>query len=144
MDNERQYSLTIPSERASIENAVDFAEKVAKDIKLKEEESDNLAISISEAVANAIIHGNRLDKKKNVEIAISFKKNELSVKVRDQGGGFDPKKLKNPIDPKNITLESGRGIFILKNFMDSVYFNFKKDGTEFIFSKKYKKNSFIK
>ena len=146
MDNQPkpQYSLTISSERSSIENAVTLAEKVAAEMNLIDEESDNLAISVSEAVANAIIHGNKLDKSKKVNISIFVKNNRVTVKVKDQGSGFEPKKLKNPIEPENISKEFGRGVFILRNLMDTVDFNFTKSGTEVIFSKNYKKNSFKK
>ena len=146
MDNQPkpQYSLTISSERSSIENAVTLAEKVATEMNLIDEESDNLAISVSEAVANAIIHGNKLDKNKKVKISIFVKNNRVTVKVKDQGSGFEPKKLKNPIEPENISKEFGRGVFILRNLMDTVDFNFTKSGTEVIFSKNYKKNSFKK
>ncbi|NVM03459.1 MAG: ATP-binding protein [Candidatus Helarchaeota archaeon] len=139
-----QYSLTITSERSSIENAVTFAERVANEMNLIDEEYDNLAISISEAVSNAIIHGNKLDKNKKVKISIFVKRNNVTVIVKDQGSGFDPKKLKNPLDPENIPKEYGRGIFVLRNLMDTVDFNFVKSGTEVIFSKNYKKNSFKK
>jgi len=139
-----QYSLTISSERSSIENAVNLAERVAADMKLIDEESDSLAISVSEAVANAIIHGNKFDKNKKVKISIFVKNNRVTVKVKDQGSGFDPEKLNNPIDPENISKEFGRGVFILRNLMDKVDFNFMKSGTEVVFSKNYKKNSFKK
>ena len=146
MDNQPkpQYSLTISSERSSIENAVTLAEKVAAEMNLIDEESDNLAISVSEAVANAIIHGNKLDKNKKVKISIFVKNNRVTVKVKDQGSGFEPKKLKNPIEPENISKEFGRGVFILRNLMDTVDFNFTKSGTEVIFSKNYSKNCFKK
>ena len=139
-----QYSLSISSERSSIENAVTLAEKVAAEMNLIDEESDNLAISVSEAVANAIIHGNKLDKNKKVNISIFVKNNGVTVKVKDQGSGFEPKKLKNPIHPENISKEFGRGVFILRNLMDTVDFNFTKSGTEVIFSKNYSKNCFKK
>ncbi len=146
MDNhpKPQYSLTISSERTSIENAVNLAEKIAAEMKLIDDESDNLAISVSEAVANAIIHGNKLDKNKKVKISIFVKNNRITVKVKDQGSGFEPKKLDNPIHPDNISKEFGRGVFILRNLMDTVEFNFTKSGTEVIFSKNYNKNSFKK
>ncbi len=146
MDNQPkpQYSLTISSERSSIRNAVNLVEKVADKMKLVNEESDNLAISVSEAVANAIIHGNKFDKNKKIKISIFIKNNRVTVKVKDQGSGFNPKELNNPIDPENISKEFGRGIFILRNLMDTVDFNFTKSGTEVIFSKNYNKNSFKK
>lgn len=146
MDNrpKTQYSLTISSERSSIENAVNLVEKVAAEMKLIEEEAYNLAISVSEAVANAIIHGNKFDKNKKVKISIFIENNRVTVKVKDQGSGFNPKELNNPIDPENVSKEFGRGVFILRNLMDTVDFNFVKSGTEVIFTKNYNKNSFKK
>ena len=146
MDNrpKTRYSLTISSERSSIENAVNLVEKVAAKMKLIEEEAYNLAISVSEAVANAIIHGNKFDKNKKVKISIFIENNRVTVKVKDQGSGFNPKELNNPIDPENVSKEFGRGVFILRNLMDTVDFNFVKSGTEVIFSKNYNKNSFKK
>lgn len=146
MDNQpkTQYSLTISSERSSIENAVNLVEKVAAEMKLIEEESYNLAISVSEAVANAIIHGNKFNKNKKVKISIFIENNRVTVKVKDQGSGFNPRELDNPIDPENVSKEFGRGIFILRNLMDTVDFNFVKSGTEVIFTKNYNKNSFKK
>ena len=146
MDNQPkpQYSLTISSERSSIENAVNLVEKVAAEMKLIDEESYNLAISVSEAVANAIIHGNKFDKNKKVKISIFIENNRVTVKVKDQGSGFNPRELDNPIDPENVSKEFGRGIFILRNLMDTVDFNFVKSGTEVIFTKNYNKNSFKK
>jgi len=146
MDNrpKTQYSLTISSESSSIENAVNLVEKVAAEMKLIEEEAYNLAISVSEAVANAIIHGNKFDKNKKVKINIFIENNRVTVKVKDQGSGFNPKELNNPIDPENVSKEFGRGVFILRNLMDTVDFNFVKSGTEVIFTKNYNKNSFKK
>lgn len=139
-----KHSLTLPSSLNSIEKAVDFSEKIAKDMHLKEEEVSSFAIAVSEAVTNAIKHGNKEDKNKNVFINVSIENNKVTVSVKDSGKGFNPEKLKDPTKPENITKPCGRGIYIVKTIMDNVDYNFQSDGTELIFSKKYSKSSFIK
>jgi len=139
-----QYNLTLPSERKSIEKAVKLAEKAAKKMKLVSQEQDNLAIAVSEAVTNAVIHGNKLSSYKKTVIDILIEDNKVVVKVRDEGNGFNLENLPDPLAPENIAKECGRGIFILKSFMDKVDFNFTEGGTEVIISKKYDKKSFKK
>ncbi len=133
------YNLTVPSERNSIEGVIIFAENIAKRMKLKKNESDNFAISVSEVVANAIIYGNKLNKDKKVKIDVYINENEITVKVKDEGTGFNPDILKNPTDPENILKETGRGLFILKNLNDKVDFNQTKEGFEVTFSKRFSK-----
>ena len=133
------YNLTVPSERNSIESVIIFAENIAKRMKLKKSESDNFAISVSEVVANAIIYGNKLNKDKKVKIDVYINENEITVKVKDEGTGFNPDILKNPTDPENILKETGRGLFILKNLNDKVDFNQTKEGFEVTFSKRFSK-----
>jgi serine/threonine-protein kinase RsbW len=133
------YNLTVPSERNSIEGVIIFAENIAKRMKLKKSESDNFAISVSEVVANAIIYGNKLNKDKKVKIDVYINENEITVKVKDEGTGFNPDILKNPTDPENILKETGRGLFILKNLNDKVDFNQTKEGFEVTFSKRFSK-----
>ena len=140
----KQYSIKLPSDRKSVEKAVKLAEKVARKMKLISQEQDNLAIAVSEAVTNAVVHGNKLNSEKEAVMDIITKDNEIIVKVKDQGNGFKPDKLPDPLAPENIAKECGRGVFILKNFMDCVDYNFTKEGTEIIISKKYDKNCFKK
>ena len=138
----KKYTIILPSDRKSVEKAVKLAEKVARKMKLVSQERDNLAIAVSEAVTNAVVHGNKLNNKKKAVMDIIAKDDEIIVKVKDQGNGFKPDKLPNPLAPENIAKECGRGVFILKNFMDYVDFNFTKEGTELTISKKYDKSCF--
>ena len=77
-------------------------------------------ISATEAVNNAIIHGNSCDEKKNVEILCEIKKTVLVLSVSDEGGGFDLAKIPNPLKRKNKMNSGGRGIFLMQTLMESV------------------------
>jgi len=80
----------------------------------------DIAISVSELVNNAIIHGNRFNKNKRVEIRFAIKKSEVKISVEDQGDGFDFTELPNPVADENLLREVGRGLFIVKSFVDEV------------------------
>jgi len=80
----------------------------------------DIAISVSELVNNAIIHGNGSDESKEVDIRFSVTSSKLRIVVCDQGKGFDLKQVDNPIDDDNLMREVGRGIFIVKNFVNEV------------------------
>ena len=65
-----------------------------------------------------------------------FKKDSIRVSITDQGSGFQPAELANPLDPQNVMKESGRGIFILKSIMENVRFSFSPKGTTVVFKMK--------
>ena len=83
-----------------------------------------VGVAVRECVINAIKHGNQSDTAKHVfvdfETAVRDEIPEMAVVVRDQGEGFDPEMLANPLDPENLLKSSGRGIFLIRNFMDDV------------------------
>jgi serine/threonine-protein kinase RsbW len=82
-----------------------------------------VGVAIRESVINAIKHGNRNDSSKRVFVEFGTSLGdvpELSIRVRDQGEGFDPELVANPLDPENLLKSSGRGIFLIRNFMDDV------------------------
>jgi serine/threonine-protein kinase RsbW len=83
-----------------------------------------VGVAIRESVINAIKHGNRNDAGKHVfvefETSTPSEAPELTICVRDQGDGFDPELVANPLDPENLLKSSGRGIFLIRNFMDDV------------------------
>ena len=82
-----------------------------------------VGVAIRESVINAIKHGNRNDSSKRVFVEFGTSMGdvpELSIRVRDQGEGFDPGQVANPLDPENLLKSSGRGIFLIRNFMDDV------------------------
>jgi len=128
--NEKEnYSVEIPSILNELITVEKLAEKVADQHGMSDEDRDNVAIAVTEAVNNAIVHGNGGIKSKKVHVEFTVSGNELKITVMDEGGGFDPSKLGNPLAPENLLKESGRGIFILKTLMDKVKFSFSPKGT---------------
>jgi len=82
----------------------------------------NIRVALHEAIMNAMEHGNKFDKNKKVYLEKNFNIKEIIFKVLDEGNGFDPAVIANPIDAKNLFNTRGRGIFLIKNFMDEVEF----------------------
>ena len=85
----------------------------------------NILVGVSEAVNNAIVHGNKCDPNKMVQIEYSTFSNSILFKVTDEGNGFDYYTISDPTLPDNIENESGRGIFLMNNLADEVIFNDK-------------------
>jgi serine/threonine-protein kinase RsbW len=82
-----------------------------------------VSVAIRESVINAIKHGNKSDAAKHVFVEFETATGPapaLAIRVRDQGEGFDPEMIANPLDPENLLKSSGRGIFLIRNFMDDV------------------------
>lgn len=131
-----EIKLTISSRLDELKKVEHLSEKIAKKIALAEDEQNNLSIAVTEAVGNAIVHGNKKDPQKKVYIVFRIQKNQVNVSVKDEGKGFDLDQLSDPLDPQNLMKESGRGIFILKSLMDDVDFSFSTEGTTIRFTLK--------
>lgn len=136
----KEISYTIHSRLEELSKIEHLSEKVARKMELSEDQQDNLSIAVTEAVGNAIVHGNKKDSRKKVYIFFQLEKDRVKVTVRDEGRGFDPDQLTDPLDPENIMKESGRGLFILKALMDDVSFTFSPKGTTIYFVMKKKDN----
>jgi serine/threonine-protein kinase RsbW len=87
-----------------------------------------MSVAIRESVTNAVRHGNKLDATKRVIIRFEVGEGEFSVSVEDEGQGFDPNQIPDPLAEENLLRASGRGIFFMKNFMDEVTYNFEPNG----------------
>jgi serine/threonine-protein kinase RsbW len=87
-----------------------------------------VGIAIREAVANAIKHGNRQDPDKEVDVELAVAPDEAVIRVWDHGEGFDPEEVDDPLDPENLLKPHGRGIFYMKNFMDSIEYTERPEG----------------
>lgn len=120
--------ISIPSSLDYLKDVDQFVEGKLKRIGLSESELADVAISVTEAVTNAIVHGNKNDEDKKVEVTLKIREPDLVVWVKDQGKGFDPGAIPNPVAKDNILKKVGRGIFILKSLMDDVDFEFQSEG----------------
>ncbi len=111
---------------------LNLIERIIQDIcelyDIPEDAFGNILIAVTEAVNNAIYHGNKADPKKSVYINFYTKNNQLIFSIKDEGIGFDFQNLPNPTLPDNIQKIGGRGIFIIYQLADKV--NFKDNGKE--------------
>ena len=100
------------------------SDHVGRSIGLDEDGVHWVGVAIRESVINAIKHGNRYDASKHVfiefETSSALEPRELRIRVRDQGEGFDPTEIADPLAPENLLKSSGRGIFLIRSFMDDV------------------------
>jgi serine/threonine-protein kinase RsbW len=91
-----------------------------------------VSVAVRESVINAIKHGNRGDRDKHVQVEFTLtpreKPDEFVVQVLDEGEGFDPDTIANPLDPENVLKSSGRGIFFMRSFMDDVSISRRPEG----------------
>lgn len=103
-----------------VENTID---NVTSEAGINQECYGKIIVATLEAVNNAIIHGNKLDKNKFVKIDISFIGGVVQIIVEDEGGGFDPTDVPDPTLPENIELVNGRGVFLMSHLADEIKFN---------------------
>lgn len=126
------FRLQLKSTYKDSEKIPDFVENIQKKSQLEEDSTGNLMLLLSEAVTNAIVHGNKLDKTKKVEIEVQVNSEKIISTVKDQGAGFDPSETQNPLTEENLLKEGGRGIFLINEISDSV--DYLDDGTTIRFS----------
>jgi serine/threonine-protein kinase RsbW len=103
-----------------VENTIDL---ISVELGIKQDNYGKILVSTMEAVNNAIIHGNKGEKKKLVEIEISYRRKKLYITVSDQGTGFKYKEIPDPTKPENIENLHGRGIYLMSKLSDGIEFN---------------------
>jgi serine/threonine-protein kinase RsbW len=126
-DTER-IEITISSRFENIELVQVIAEHLCENVGVDEDGSHWIGMAVREAVANAIKHGNKLDVRKKVNATFELAGYELEITISDEGQGFDPEKVSDPLNPQNLMKTSGRGIFYMKTFMDQVQYTFTAGG----------------
>jgi len=130
--SEKKYHLEIESDPNNLITIEEFVNYFAMDLNLGEEKLSALLLSVTEAVTNAIKHGNKGDKSKIVTIDVNVLSETLQIIVKDQGQGFDPSLVPDPTEPDNLLKDSGRGLYLMKVYMSDLRFNITPDGTEAI------------
>jgi serine/threonine-protein kinase RsbW len=119
-------SIQIPSLMENIRMIESFIDNAKEKFHLDDDIYGNIMIAVTEAVNNAIKHGNANDKRKNVFLALSLDDSTIKFIVKDEGAGFNYDKLPDPTAPENLEKPGGRGIFLMKHLSDEVAF--KEDG----------------
>ncbi|MFO7768309.1 MAG: ATP-binding protein [bacterium] len=125
-----------PSNQDAVVKAERLAERFTEHLDFDEDQRVDVAIAITEAVNNAVEHGNRLEADRTVTVRLEWRDSELVITVRDQGRGFDLDSVDDPLSPENLTKPDGRGLLIVRSLMDSVEVNPSSEGTEVVMVKK--------
>ena len=123
------FRLTLSSNPKNIGKIEGFLKTIGKTVHLDEIQFHKLMVSLTEAVNNAIIHGNRSLPGKKVQVKCELLPGWILMMIQDQGKGFRPEKVGNPLVKENLLRESGRGIFLMRTLMDKVEFEVGKSGT---------------
>ena len=124
----RGQKLKIESSADNLRLVERLIEDVCEIYNVSEDNFGNILIAVTEAVNNAIYHGNKNNPSKSVQIGFENLEKKITFTVSDEGNGFDYNGLPDPTDPKNIDKPNGRGVFLMKNLADNV--EFSRNGQE--------------
>jgi serine/threonine-protein kinase RsbW len=127
--DELTFDLICISDPKEITKVEPFLKSVNRAAQLDDGTFYRLLVALTEAVNNAIMHGNRSDRSKEVCISCILSPAKLLIRVEDEGRGFNPENVPNPLDEANLLKESGRGIFLMRSMMDKVKYHTNKKGT---------------
>ncbi len=132
----QRVSYTLESSLDSVNKAEEEATKIATRSGFDEDEVGRISMAVREATVNAVLHGNHYDPNKRVSVSFENTGDELVITVQDQGAGLDSEHVPDPLAPENLLKQSGRGIFLIRAFMDEVKFRKLDPGTEITLIKK--------
>jgi len=130
--SEKVYVKEVATDPDLLPELEEFILDIAEKSRLNKEKFNNLTLSFSEAVSNSFLHGNKLDKKKKIKITVKVNDEKITLIIKDEGKGFNIKTVPDPTKPENILKDSGRGIHIMRSFLDKLQYNFTPTGTETI------------
>ncbi len=114
--------LRIDSDPRNVAQIESFVQRIVEKFKLCPDAYGNLLVTLTEAVNNAIIHGNQADRSKTVQVHLRKKSDRLLVRVSDEGCGFDYDNLPDPTCPENRHKLGGRGVFLMQQLSDEIRF----------------------
>lgn len=114
--------ITIKSSIENLRLVEKFVDEVYEQYKFSDEIYGNILIATMEAANNAIMHGNKNDEKKQVEIRLQKNKSDLELTIKDEGTGFDFKSIPDPTSPENVEKITGRGVFLMEKLSDKIEF----------------------
>lgn len=117
---EEKYHLEVNSDPNNLITVEEFVNYFCKDVQLPEEKLSDVLLAVTEATTNAIIHANKSDINKKVTIDAEVLDSKLIINVKDEGEGFDPTDIPDPTEPENLLRDHGRGIFLMRVYMDDL------------------------
>jgi serine/threonine-protein kinase RsbW len=131
-----RISFSLSSTMESVSEVETAAEKLAEQAGIDEEERFRVTMAVREAAVNAVLHGNEYDPSKKITFSLENTGSALVFTIADQGRGLVPESIPDPLAPENLLRGTGRGIFLIRSFMDEVHFRQLHPGTELTLVKK--------
>ncbi|MCH2042812.1 MAG: ATP-binding protein [Saprospiraceae bacterium] len=116
-------NLILESHPKNIAEVEPYVMQIVKEYNIREELFGNMLITLTEAVSNAIIHGNHAKSSKKVYVSTELSQARICFHVKDEGQGFDPNQLPDPTAPENLMTPGGRGVFLMRQLSDNVSFD---------------------
>ena len=129
---EEKYHLEIESDPNNLITVEEFVNYFCKDVNLPDEKLSNVLLAVTEATTNAIIHANKCDTNKKVTVDAAVENSKLRIRIKDEGEGFDPGNVPDPTEPENLLKDSGRGIYLMRVYMDDLQLHRTPSGMELI------------
>lgn len=126
----KSIKISIPSLIENIKIIESFIDNAKEKYHIDDDIYGNIMISVTECVSNAILHGNKGDASKTVDLELHFDEEEIKFIIKDEGNGFEFEDLKDPTSPENLEKAGGRGIFLMKHLADDV--SFEEEGRKTI------------
>lgn len=123
MDIMENHKIVFSSKTENIVFVEKMIEEICEEFKINEDNFGNILVALTEAVNNAIQHGNKLNPNKSIDISFEQASEALKFRVADEGDGFDFTSVPDPTDPENIEKPHGRGIFLMRHLADKVDFH---------------------
>jgi serine/threonine-protein kinase RsbW len=120
--------LSLPSRIEAVDAAAAAVAEFISRSGISEEAAFRIDMAVREAVTNAVLHGNRQEESKAVELTLKSSPDAIEISVHDQGQGFNPEEVPDPTKEENLLKSSGRGIFFMRNFMDEVDWSIRPNG----------------
>jgi len=128
MPGDHRFHLDLGSRFENIELAQIVLKDTLDELGVEEDVRHGIDLAVREAVANAIKHGNGQDPGKQVHVDLLLEDGDLVIRIADEGVGFDPSSVPDPLDPENILRSNGRGILFMRKFMDDVQYSLRPGG----------------
>ncbi|HKI46055.1 MAG TPA: ATP-binding protein [Balneolales bacterium] len=128
----KEKKLNLVSRVDEIARLESFVDELQKDSELDESKKNDVLLVLNEAVMNAIVHGNQNDPKKHVMVMAYLNSQKMTFRIKDEGPGFDPSELPDPLDPANLLKLGGRGVFLINQYADEVHYSEKGNEVEIV------------
>ena len=113
-----RVSFTLDSSLDSVNKIELTAEQVAQRAGFDEDDLMKIGMAVRESMGNAVVHGNRYNAHKKVRLLVTHSPERFTIRIADEGEGYDPANIPDPLAPENLMRTSGRGIFLIRSFMD--------------------------